>query len=140
MMSAALRPHPLDAFDDELAHFRLDRLDLAGSEPPGDQFAELGVGRRILHDHRGVVGQTDEFQLVVVDGEALRGGEGLVVAGRTPDVGVPGHHPVVMWRTLADVVHRIGIPECGVHRPGISPGRTAEKGEFRVRHFGPHVS
>ena len=55
-----------------------------GVKPAGHQLAELGVHRRVLHDERRVVGQPDHFQLAVVDGQALRRGERLVVAGGVP--------------------------------------------------------
>ena len=95
-VAAAVGAQPLDALDDELADLGLDRLDLPRSEAPRHQLAKLGVHRRVLHHDRRIVLQADQFELAVVDRQALRRREGLVVAGRGPDVGVPGHHVVVV--------------------------------------------
>ena len=90
---------------------QFDGFDLAWGEPAGNQLAELGVHRRILHHHRWVILQANEFQLAIVDRQALGRGEGLVVAGCGEDVGVPREHVVVMsWIVLGDyVVDRIVV-------------------------------
>ena len=112
---------PLDALDDELAHLRLDRFHLPRGEATRHQLAKLGVHRRVLHHERRVVRQADHFQLAVVDGQALRRRERLVVAGGVPNVRVPGQHPVVVVGVLVwdDVVHRILVAQRRVHRPGV---------------------
>ncbi len=100
--------------------------------------------RRVLHDERRVVGKADQFQLAVVDRQALRRRERLVVAGSVPDVGVPGQHPVVVVRVLLgdDVVHRILVAQRLVHRPRVGPGvsrRELKPGGRAVRQSGGHV-
>ena len=123
-VAAAVGAQPLDALDDELADLRLDRLDLAGREAARDQLAELGVHRRVLHDHRRVVGQADHLQFAVVDGQALRRRERLVVAGGGPDVGVPGQHVVVVIGLVRRA--RRGAPDRGRAAPGTSAQGSAQ--------------
>ena len=124
-VAAAVGADPLDALDDVLAHLRFDGLDLARSEAARHQLAELGVHGRVLHDHRRVVGQADQLELAVVDRQALRRGERLVVAGGGEDVGVPGQHVVVVVGLVLghDVVHGIVVAQRPVHRPGVGPRR-----------------
>ena len=132
---------PLDALDDELADLWFHRLDLARSEPARHQFAELGVRRGILHHHRRVVGQADEFELAVGDGQPAGGGERLVVAGGGPHVGMPGKHPVILTGSLRlEVVHRVVLAQGGVHGPGVCPGGPGSQLEPRMRQIGRHVS
>ena len=97
-VAAAVGAQPLDALDDELAHLGLHRLDLPRGETARHQLAKLGVHRRVLHDERRIILQPNQFQIVIVDRQSLRRREGLVVARRRPDVGVPGQHVVVvLW-------------------------------------------
>ncbi len=95
-----------------------------GVKPRDTNSAELGVHRRVLHDHRRVVGETDEFEFAVVDREALCRRVGLVVTRRREDVGVPRHHVVVVVGFVRgdDVVHRVVVAQCPVHLPRAGPG------------------
>ena len=143
-VAAAVGAQPLDALDDELAHLGLHRLDLPRGETARHQFAKLGVHRRILHDERRIILQSNHFQVAIVDGQSLRRGERLVVAGRRPDVGVPGQHVVVVLRGVSghDVVHRVVVAQRAVHRPGIRPGvgvGELEPDRCVVRHNRSHV-
>ena len=117
-VAAAVGAQPLDALDDELAHLGLDGLDLPRREAARDQLAELGVHRRVLHDHRRVVGEADQFEFAVVDRQPLRRRERLVIAGGGPDVGVPGQHVVVVVRACPP--GRRGAPDRGREVPGTS--------------------
>ncbi|WP_274378286.1 MULTISPECIES: hypothetical protein [unclassified Nocardioides] len=56
-VAPALCTQPLEALDDERAHHRLERRDLARREAARDQLAERGVLRRVQHHQRAVVGQ-----------------------------------------------------------------------------------
>ena len=74
-VAAAVRAQPLDALDDELTHLRFDRFHLTRGEASRNQFAKLGVHRRILHHERRIISQPNDFQLAVIDGQALCRGE-----------------------------------------------------------------
>ena len=102
----------------------LDRLDLAGGEAARHQLAELGVRGWVLHDHGRIVGEPDQIQFAVVDGQPLRRGERLVVACARPDVGVPGEHVVVVVGPVGrhDVVDGVVVAQRPVHRPRFAPG------------------
>lgn len=98
------------------------------------------MGWWILHDHGRVILQPNHFQIAIVDGQALRRGEGLVVAGRCPHVGVARQHVVVLVGLVGrdDVVHRILVSQRPVHRPGIRPGcggGQLERNRRAVRHI-----
>ncbi len=141
-VAAAVGEQPLDAFDDEFADLGLHRLDLSRGEPAGHQLAELGVHRRILHHHRRIVLQPNHFQLAVVDGQALRRRERLVVARGRPDVGVPGQHVVVVLGLAGrhHVVHRVVVAQRAVHRPRVGPRLGGRQTELRrVRQSRRHV-
>ncbi len=123
-VAAAVRAQPLEALDNEVPNLRLDGFHLPRGEPAGDQLAELGVYRRVLHDERRIVGQTDHVQFAVGDRQALCRREGAVVTGGGPDVGVPGQHVVVLLGVLVGhhVVHRVVVAQRGVHGPRVGPG------------------
>ncbi len=143
-VTAAGRAQPLDALDDEFPHLGFHRLDLSRREPARHQLAELGVHRWILHHERWIVLQPNQFQIVIVDGQALRRGEGVVVAGRRPHVGVPRQHVVVMLGRIRrnDVVHGVVVAQSAVHRPRVRPGgggRELEVDRCVLRHNSSHV-
>jgi hypothetical protein len=144
-VAAAVRAQPLDALDDELAHRRLDGLDLTRGEPARDELAKFGVDRRVLHDERRVVGQADHLEFAVVDRQTLCRRERLVIAGGLPHVGVAGQHVVVMlgFGFRDDVVHRVVVAQRGIHRPRFGPGLGGgqlEAHRASVRHQSCHVS
>lgn len=68
---AALSAQLLDVLDDEVTHFWLDHVGLSRGESARHQFAALGLNWLVLHNHRRVILQPNQFHVAVIDGESL---------------------------------------------------------------------